>query len=157
MAAVFEQVGRVRAELLLDDAPLFQLIDSLPGAGKALVPRLVAAFSNLPEGITREELAAMMGIAPVLIQSGQARVVRMRMSGRGFTCQTMFEFAFQSTLQCDWAKAHYDKQRAGKASHGTAVRSLAMKWLRIIWAMLKSGLPYEEAKYLDACQAKRAR
>ena len=57
--------------------------------------------------------------------------------------------------KCDWAKAHYDKQKAGKASHGTAVRSLAMKWLRIIWAMLKSGLPYDEAKYLDACQAKR--
>jgi len=96
-----------------------------------------------------------MGIAPVLIRSGQSSTVRMRMSGRGFTCQTMFEFAFRSCQKCDWAKAHYDKQKAGKASHGTAVRSLAMKWLRIIWAMLKSGLPYDEAKYLDACQAKR--
>jgi transposase len=142
-------------ELVLDNAPLYQLIKSLPGAGKALAPRLVAAFTDLPEGITREDLAAMLGIAPVLIQSGQSRVVRMRMSGRGFTCQTMFEFAFQSCQQCDWAKAHYDKQRGRKVSHGTAVRSLAMKWLRIIWAMLKSGLPYEESKYLDACQAKR--
>jgi hypothetical protein len=142
-------------ELLLDSPVIYALIDSLPGAGKALAPRLVAAFSNLPEGITREELGAMMGIAPVLIRSGQSSTVRMRMSGRGFTCQTMFEFAFRSCQKCDWAKAHYDKQKAGKASHGTAVRSLAMKWLRIIWAMLKSGLPYDEAKYLDACQAKR--
>jgi transposase len=153
---IIEELENRISELLLDDAPLFQLIDSLPGAGKALVPRLVAAFSSLPEGITREELAAMMGIAPVLIQSGQSRMVRMRMSGRGFTCQTMFEFAFQSILQCNWAKAHYDKQRAGKASHGTAVRSVAMKWLRIIWAMLKSGRPYDETQYLAACQAKRA-
>jgi hypothetical protein len=142
-------------ELLLDSPVLFALFDSLPGAGKALVPRLVAAFSNLPEGITREDLAAMMGIAPVLISSGKSRQVRMRMSGRGFTCQTLFEFAALSCQQCDWAKEYYDKQKARKASHGTAVRSLALKWLRIIWAMIQSGQAYDEARYLAACQTKR--
>jgi len=134
---------------------LFELMRRLPGAGKALAPRLVASFSNLPEGMTFEEFVAMLGIAPVMIASGKSKAVKMRMSGRGFTCQTIFEFADQSWKKCAWAKEHYRAQRAKGNCHGMAVRSVAYKWLRIIWAMLRTQEPYDEARYLAARSTKR--
>jgi hypothetical protein len=154
-AIIAELEARIN-ELVLADSKLFQLMSSLPGAGKALAPRLVAAFSNLPENMTFEEFAAMSGIVPVLISSGKSRLVKMRMSGRGFTCQTFFEFADHSWKHSQWAAEHYQNQRAKKSKHGTAVRSVALKWLRIIWAMVKSGQPYDEPRYLAARAAKQA-
>lgn len=153
--AIIAELDARIGELVLAESKLFQLMSSLPGAGKALAPRLVAAYSNLPENMTFEEFAAMSGIVPVLISSGKSWFVKMRMSGRGFTCQTFFEFADHSWRQCDWAAEHYRGQRAKKSKHGTAVRSLALKWLRIIWAMIKSGQPYDEARYLAARAAKQ--
>src|SRR5262245_6508137 len=53
-----------------------------------------------------------------------------------------------------WAKAHYASQRAKGKDHAAAVRSLAFKWIRIIWKCWQTNTPYDEAIYL-ACLKKR--
>ena len=51
----------------------------------------------------------------------------------------------------EWAKAYYRHLREeGKKSHQAAVRSLAFKWIRIIFRCWKDGKPYNEEIYMQS-------
>ena len=68
-----------------------------------------------------------------------------------FLRQTFHEFAGCSIWQSEWARAYYDHQRKDKnKSHHVAVRSLAFKWLRIIYRCWKDSKPYDEAIYMQS-------
>ena len=67
-----------------------------------------------------------------------------------FLRQTFVEFAAQTINKSAWAGAYYRQQRATGASHQAAVRSLAFKWIRILYRCWESGTPYDESKYLEA-------
>ena len=61
-----------------------------------------------------------------------------------FLRQTFHEFAGCSIQQSEWARAYYDHLRNDKnKSHQVAVRSLAFKWLRIIYRCWKDSKPYD--------------
>ena len=47
-----------------------------------------------------------------------------------------------------WAKAYYAQQKARGKTHSVILRSLAFKWLRILWRCWKDRTPYDEARYL---------
>jgi len=56
--------------------------------------------------------------------------------------------AGSSIQQSEWARAYYEHPRKEKnQSHHAAVRSLAFKWLRIIYRCWKDGEPYDEEIY----------
>lgn len=137
------------------DAKIFQ---SLPGAGDALAPRLLAAFGTDRD---RLENAAQMeqisGIAPVAIQSGKTtREVRRRWACNRFLRQTFHEFAQHSMAKSAWAKAYYDLIRSRGLKHHAAVRALAFKWIRIIYRCWKDRTLYNEAHYFQQLYKKRS-
>ena len=129
--------------------PDFAIFDSLPGAGPVLVPRLIAAFGTQPDRYSKaDERQQYSGIAPVTEDSGGQHWVHWRWSCPKFLRQTFHEWAAQSILQCDWAAAFYQVQREEKKmSHHAAVRSLAYKWIRIVFRCWKDGKPYDDARY----------
>lgn len=130
------------------DAPLFE---QLPGAGRALAPRLLAAFgSDRSRFASAAELQSYSGVAPVTLQSGRTRVVRWRWACPTFLRQTFHEFAQHSLAKCDWARAFYQQQRERGHDHHAAVRSLAYKWLRILFRCWQTRTPYDESRYLAA-------
>ncbi len=133
---------------------LTPLIDSLPGAGDALRPRLTAALQTLTKDQTAEDFAVSQGIAPVTISSGKSHVVKHRVSGIGFDSQTFFDFSLHSMKKSSWAFDFYAAARLRGKKHGAAVRALAIKWIRIIVALVRSGETYCEQRYL-AAKAKR--
>ena len=53
-----------------------------------------------------------------------------------------------------WAKAFYQLQRERKKPHQVTVRSLAFKWVRILYRCWQDRISYEEARYLMALKAK---
>ena len=58
------------------DAALFT---ALPGAGKAIAPRLLTAFGSQQDRFeTANDLATFSGIAPVTKHSGRSRIVHRR-------------------------------------------------------------------------------
>jgi transposase len=136
--------------------PDWEIFDSLPGAGEALAPRLMAAL-----GLRRERFASVQdlqcfsGIAPVKEASGNSQWVHMRWACPKFLRQTFHEWAACSIPFCDWAKAYYERQRSKHKSHHTAVRALAFKWIRILYRCWKDHRPYQEQVYL-ASLAKRS-
>jgi hypothetical protein len=53
-----------------------------------------------------------------------------------------------------WARAYYQQQIEKGKSHNTVIRSLAFKWIRIVFICWKERKPYDESKYLEALKAK---
>ncbi|MEN9358915.1 MAG: hypothetical protein RL095_450 [Verrucomicrobiota bacterium] len=145
-----------RIAALEAESPLTPLIDSLPGAGDALRPRLTAALQTLTPDMSAEDFAVAQGIAPVTISSGKSHVVKHRVSGIGFDSQTFFDFSLHSMKKSIWAVDFYTAARLRGKTHGGAVRALAMKWIRIIVALCRSGEVYCEQRYL-AAKAKRVK
>jgi transposase len=130
------------------ETPLFA---GLPGAGKALVPRLIVAFGTQRRRYRNvEHFLAYCGIAPVTVQSGKLRVVRWRFSCSKFLRQTFQEWAAHSIPRCPWARAFYQLQRSRNKRHFTAVRALAFKWVRILYRCWQTGTPYDEKIYLQS-------
>jgi transposase len=129
-----------------EDADLFR---PLPGAGKALAPRLASIFGSDRDRFTSaEEVAVVSGVAPVTRQTGRSVVVKRRLFCPKFLRQTFHEFADHSRKSSRWARAYYELQRSRGKKHSAAVRSLAYKWIRILYQVWKTRTSYDEQRYL---------
>ncbi len=127
------------------------LFNPLPGAGKVLAPRLLAAFGEDRERYPcAEELQRRTGIAPVTKRSGQSQWVHWRWQCSKFLRQTFIDWSAQTINKSAWAGAYYRQQRAKGSSHQAAVRALAFKWIRILYRCWQDRSPYDESKYLAA-------
>ena len=116
------------------------------------MPRLIVAFGTRRERYgSAYEVQCYSGIAPVTEASGNSRWVHFRFACPKFLRQTFHEFASHSIGQSEWAKAYYEHLRNDeKKSHHAAVRSLAYKWIRIIYRCWKDGKPYDEEIYMQS-------
>ncbi|MFT6031009.1 MAG: hypothetical protein ACI8O8_002757 [Oleiphilaceae bacterium] len=90
------------------------------------------------------------GIAPVIESSGKKTWTHWRYSCPTFLRQTFVEWAGFSTRYSFWAKAYYEQQKSKGKPHNSIIRSLAFKWIRIIFRCWKTSTPYDESKYLEA-------
>src|SRR2546425_9567831 len=127
------------------DRPLFE---HLPGAGKVLAPRLLAAFGTQRERWQQAaEVLTYWGVAPVTEQSGRSRWVHWRLACPKFLRQSFQEFAEHSRRWCGWAKAYYQLQIQRGKTHQAAVRALAYKWIRILFRCWKDRTPYRDEIY----------
>jgi transposase len=134
------------------DAPIFA---SFPGAGRRLAPRLLTAFGTDRERIqSAEQMSVISGIAPVRVASGKSCYTAKRWACPKFLRQGFHEFASCSLPHCAWAKAFYDEQRTRNKRHHTAVRALAFKWMRIVFACWKNHTPYDDALYNQSLKAR---
>ena len=138
---------------LAQSHPDYSIFSSLPGAGPAMTPRLIAAFGTQRDRYaTASALQCYAGIAPVTESSGKQRWVHWRWACPKFLRQTFHEWAWLSTRKSEWAKAFYDQQRERNNSHHGAVRALAFKWLRILFRCWKDRVPYDKTRYTLALQ-----
>ena len=96
------------------------------------------------------ELQSHAGIAPVTERRGKALWVHHRLACPKFLKQTFHEYADQSIRFSVWARRYYDQQRGRGNDHHAALRSLAFKWMRILFRCWQDRTPYDEARYLDA-------
>lgn len=133
--------------------PDYAIFSSLPGAGSTFAPRLLAAFGEDRERYQRcEELQKYSGIAPVTERSGQKSWVHWRYRAPTFLRQTFVEWAGETIPRSFWAKAFYEQQRNKGLSHQAALRTLAFKWIRILFRCWQNRTRYDEATYLLALQ-----
>jgi transposase len=131
--------------------PEAKLFQSLPGAGAAMAPRLVALFGTQRERYaSADEIACFMGIAPVRERSGKRDWIHFRYACPKFLRQTLHEWASHTIGESAWARAYYDQQRANGSGHHAAVRALAFKWIRILFRCWKDNKPYNEQTYIQA-------
>jgi transposase len=130
--------------------PEARLFANLPGAGAAMAPRLSVLFGTDRERWRKAgELQTYYGIAPVTEKSGRQKWVHWRWNAPVFARQTLVEWAGLSVKYSAWAGAYYRQQKAGQKGHAAILRSLAFKWLRILWRCWSERTPYDEARYLS--------
>jgi len=131
--------------------PDFFIFQSLPGAGAALAPRLLAALGSQRDRYgSAAEVQKYSGFAPVTEKSGKRKWVHFRWASSKFLRQSFPEWAGHSIAQSVWARAYYQRQRERGKEHHAAVRALAFKWIRIVFRCWQDRVAYDEARYLTA-------
>jgi hypothetical protein len=110
---------------LAQSHPDFAIFASLPGAGPALVPRLMVALGTQRDRYqSAHQIQCYSGIAPVEESSGQQLWVHWRWCCPKFLRQSFHEWALHSIGFSDWARAYYDQQR----SHGKSITRQFVRW-----------------------------
>jgi len=123
---------------------------SLPGADITLAARILSELGdNRKRYKNYNDAQCEAGTAPVTKQSGKYRHVIFRRACKKPFRDAMQQFAFSSTRQCQWAHSYYVSQRQRGNTHSQAVRALANKWLKIIYAMWQNKQLYDEQLHLN--------
>lgn len=125
------------------------LFRDLPGAGPQLAPRLCAAFGTIyslyPDPTS---LQKYVGVAPVREKSGNQIWTHWRWQAPKFARQTFVEWAGQTVRYSPWAKVYYERMLKKGKKHAVIIRSLAFKWIRILWNCWRKKTCYDEGRYL---------
>ena len=126
------------------------LIDSLPGAGKVIGPRLLCALeSQTTQCQNAIDLASYSGVAPVREKSGNSYRISKRYRRPHFLHQSFIEWAKCSIHYSTWAKAYYLYRKNTRAdSYWAIIRALAFKWIRILYKCWETGTEYDEERYM---------
>jgi len=152
LLAAIKQLDKQIAELYAahEDQKLFS---SFPGAGAVFGPRLLAAFgADRTRFSSPAEMQQLSGIAPVIERSGKSCWVHRRFACPKFLRQSFHEYAALSIRWSPWARSYYHQQRQRGTGHHAAVRSLAFRWIRIIFRCWQTREPYREEFYQQALQ-----
>jgi transposase len=130
--------------------PDHEIFTSLPGAGEVLAPRLLACFgSQRSRFANAQEFQQFSGTAPVQKRSGKSIQIQRRYASSKFIKQSCHEFAQCSLPHSEWAGAFYQWQKSRGKNHHAAVRALAFKWNRILFACWLTRSVYDEQVYLE--------
>jgi transposase len=142
---------------LFDRHPDRDLFRGVPGAGPVMAPRLLAAFgADRTRFSDAADVQQLSGIAPVTERSGTSCWVHWRWAASSFLRQSFHEHALHSLARSVWAKAYYQQQRERGKGHQAAVRALAFKWIRVLYACWRDRRPYDEAAYLAALRRRNS-
>jgi transposase len=136
-------------ETLLGRHPDAALIRSLPGMGAVLTAELIAEAGHLSRFRSSDALASAAGIAPVLRQSGKTRFLRRPSGGNKGLKRVFYQSAFCSLAHPD-SRAFYDRKRREGKRHHQAVLALARRRIDVLWAILRSRVPFQQNHKLAA-------
>jgi transposase len=146
IAPLQEQISiltaRIETEIKqLDDGVLLM---SLPYAGHLTAAKILAEVGNVRERFaTAEQLAAEAGVAPVTKQSGKSRSVTFRWACNHRLRVAITLLADNSRRGSPWAAHIYKAARARGCRHPHAVRILARAWVRVLWKVWTTRVPYD--------------
>ena len=142
-----------RIEKVFNEHQESYLFNGIPGAGKAMAPRLLTFWgtdrSRFADATSAQQLS---GIAPVTISSGKSSVVLFRQACPHFLRQTFHEFARLSVTDCQWARNYVDYYTEKGKKYPAIIRALAFKWLRVLFRCWQDRTPYDEAKYMKSLE-----
>jgi transposase len=125
------------------------LLLSLPGIG---VHNGAVMLTEAHQALQQRDYQALRrraGVAPVSQRTG-GKSRTPQVSQRQACSNRLREAAYHwgcSASQCDpRTKEHYAELRARKHSHGRAIRGVVDRLLKVLTAVLNSGLPYDPAR-----------
>jgi transposase len=134
--------------------PEHDWIDSFPGVGSALGPRLLAILgTDRSRFATAGELQRFTGVAPVTFSTGGSKgskTVLRRVRRSKFVHQTVVEWAAHFCQFSDWGRAYYAREAARGRTRWAILRSLGFKLLRIVFRCWQSHTPYSEQTHQRA-------
>ena len=123
------------------DASVAQLLRSVPGLGPVTTATLLAFLPELGQ-LGRRQIAALVGVAPYNVDSGQRQGVRRIRGGRA-TVRRVLSMATLSAIRCQPAlKARYQSLRQrGKCAKVALVACMRVLLIRLN-AMVRDATPW---------------
>lgn len=132
-------------DLALQYAPReYELLLSIPGVGRRLACAILGILSPLTRFARSKELASFLGLAPQIDQSGK-RKERAWLSKRGnpFLRKLLFLSALSASRFNEQCRVLYERLLSRGKPKKVALIAVANKLLRQIFAILRSGIPYD--------------
>lgn len=131
-------------ERLLDDFPLRDVLISMPGIGTKTAANILLAIGDGSSFPSAAHLAAYAGIAPVTRRSGKSiRGEHPARSGNKRLKNAFFRSAWVASNYDQESADYYQRKRDEGKKHNAAIMCLARRRCDVIYAMLKSGQPYQ--------------
>lgn len=115
------------------------ILRSMPGVGVRVAARMLAEASQPLVERAYYTLRAVMGIAPVTKQSGRSRTVSMRYACNWRLRDVAYHWARVGAQRDPKSRLYYASLRARGHSHGRALRSVADRFLRLLFTLLEHG------------------
>lgn len=153
MTLLSAQIAKDEEQLdaLLERHPDRDLLQSLPGIADGLSARVIGEGGDaLPRLKKSSNGQVHCGTAPVTRRSGkqtQGTVVMRHGCNRRLQA-ALFQMARASLATSRWARAYFDQQRGRGARRNKAIRALSNKWARILQAVLRTRVAYDEGRYI---------
>ena len=148
LKAIHQAVAKYEAKLAasLKENPDYAIFKSVPGAGSALIPRLISLFgSDRTRWPSALSLLTHIGVAPIIKSSGTVTTVHHRQACPKYQRQTLVELAATShNVGCRWVRAYVAERQAKGWRYPRILRGIAFKWGRILWKLWKDRIPYVE-------------
>jgi len=118
------------------------LLSSVPGVGEVTASQLVA---NLPElgKLNRQQIAALVGVAPINRDSGMMRGKRTIFGGRAWVRRTLYMSTFCAMTFNPVIKSFADRLRAAGKPFKVTVIAAMRKLLSILNIMLKENRSWQ--------------
>jgi transposase len=128
------------------------LLQSMPGVGPGLSRTLLA---DLPElgALSRRQIAALVGVAPMARDSGTARGVRRVTGGRAPVRTALYMAAVTAAQHNPPVRAFYQRLRAAGKPTMVALMACMRKLLTILNAMVRHGTPWQGTVDADLATA----
>lgn len=120
------------------------LLRSVPGVGPVLASTLVAELPELGR-LTRRQIAALVGVAPLNCDSGQRRGPRRCWGGRAPVRATLYMATLAATQWNPVLRAFYQRLLAAGKLKKVALTACMRKLLTILNAMVKAGTRWQLA------------
>jgi len=141
-------LGEVDEELSgrLRQSPLWrakeELLRSVPGVGPVTTLTLIAELPELGQ-LTRREVAALVGVAPLNRDSGGRRGQRTTWGGRAPVRSALYMAALVGSRRNVVLSAHYRRLRLAGKPPKVALVACMRKLLLILNAMARTGQPWQ--------------
>ena len=151
LTAIKNQIGKIelKIERLIEECEEYQskniILQSMPGIGKIAAASLI---SNVPElgYITNKQAASLIGVAPMIKESGAYKGKRVVQGGRA-QVRTVLYMAMMSAMQCNPVfKATYQRLIGQGKPKKVAIIACVRKMVVILNSMLRDGVMWEAPK-----------
>jgi len=122
-----------------------QLLTSIPGISTKTANLLLAELPELGQ-LNRQEIAALVGVAPFNKDSGKHSGKRSIRGGRESVRKGLYMAAHNARLWCPKFKQAYQKMKEQGKPHQLATTAIMRKLLVVMNTMVKNNTPWD-AKY----------
>lgn len=151
LKALDREIARIDKDLqafvAANHAELAALLDSVKGVGKATISTLLAEVPELGK-LSGREVSALVGVAPINRDSGTLRGKRAIFGGRPDVRHVLFMAALVASRHNPVIKAFYQRLLAAGKPKKVALVACMRKLLTILNAMVRSGMPWNQALHL---------
>lgn len=142
------QIAKLVAEAEETD-PQIAILSSVPGIGIVSVSTLLSELPELGQ-LSRGQIAKLVGVAPMVKQSGKSDKKRVARGGRPRVRRVLYMATLVATIHNPVIKRFYQRLLAKGKAKKVALNAAMRKLVTILNDMIRNGQTWREA---DLCQS----